>query len=414
MKLQMAGIDYRRASIGEREAFSLTKTHRTALALRIVQEFGFYGCVILSTCNRTEFWVSGDGPPLQTVLKQTIGLAAQEYQRLFTERCAKPAADYLFRLACGMESQIFGEDQILGQVKEAAQLSRAAGCMDPVLEVLFRTAVTGAKAVKTHVRLTPVNHSIAEAAVELLQSRYPTLLGQRCLMIGSGEMGRLAAHALLAKGAKVSMTVRENGCSHSVRAAVPAGCEVVPYEQRAALLEDFPIVISATSSPHFTLHYGQVAPVLQSPHTFLDLAVPRDIDERIGELPMVSLFDLDHLGLQRIAGPDILKQAYEILSGYQEQFALWYAFRQMVPEIQRVSRMVAQDAVLRLQKKIKKEIPAERVQEFQADLSRSIDKAVAKCLYGLKDTLAPPLWEVCIHALKQSAQSGDSSERNVS
>lgn len=413
MKLQMTGVDYRRASVEQRETFSLTKSHRTALATRLVRDFGFHGCVILSTCNRTEFWVSGDGPSLQTVLAETIGLAAGEYQHWFTGRYGKPAADYLFRLACGMESQIFGEDQILGQVKEAAELARTAGCMDSVLEVLFRTAVTGAKMVKTKVRLTPANHSIAEAAVELLQRKYPTLAGQPCLIIGSGEMGRLAARTLLAQHADVSITVRKNGCSHSIRPEVPAGCKVVDYQNRFAVLEEFPVVISATSSPHFTLPLEPVREALKTPHIFLDLAVPRDIDGRIGQLPMVSLFDLDHLGLQRTAAPGALRQAEQILRDYQEQFSDWYAFRELVPDIQLASRNIAEDAGLRLQRKIRRDVPEEPAERLQNEITQAVEKAVAKCFYGLKETLPSDLWGPCIHALKQSVQTEGSQERGL-
>ncbi|MCI9575399.1 MAG: glutamyl-tRNA reductase [Clostridiales bacterium] len=400
MQIKMAGIDYVHASIAQREAFALTKAHAAAMAKELVDSCGLDGCLILSTCNRTEFWISGaEQLPLSQILAKALPLFQPDYARFFTERNGKDAVDYLFRLACGMESQIFGEDQILGQIKEAASLARSSGSMDAVLEVLFRTAVTGAKAVKTQMKLTSDSHSAAEAAVALLKQVHPSLLGQKCLVIGNGEMGRLAARALVEQGADVSITLRAKGRHQNQDAIIPAHCSVVDYDQRVSLLDEFSLIVSATASPHCTLKWEEVAPVLQRPHVFLDLAVPRDIDPRIGSLPGVSLFDMDHLGLQHTVKPDILQQAEQILRGYQEEFIRWYEFREFIPQIHEISQAVAKDATLRLDKHFRQSHP-----EWEQNAYDAAKKAVAKLVYGLKETLPVPLWEPCLDALKQAVR----------
>lgn len=403
MQINMAGIDHVHASIDQRETFSLTKVHAAAMAKKLTDSYELDGCLILSTCNRTEFWVSGaDKLPLSQILTQVLPLSQQDYARFFTERNGKDAVEYLFRLACGMESQIFGEDQILGQIKEAASLARSAGSMDAVLEVLFRTAVTGAKAVKTKMKLTSDSYSAAEAAIVLLKQIHPSLLGEKCLVIGNGEMGQLAARALVEQGADVSITLRAKGHHQGQDTIIPAHCSVVDYDQRVSLLDGFPLVISATASPHCTLKWEEVAPVLQRPHVFLDLAVPRDIDPRIGSLPNVSLFDMDHLGLQHTVDPDILQQAEQILQEYQEEFIRWYEFREFIPKIHEISQAVAKDVTLRLDKHLRRSQP-----EWEQNTYNAAKKAVAKLVYSLKETLPLSLWEPCLDALEEAVRPRD-------
>ena len=150
MAIQMIGIDHSVAAIDIRTIFSFTQK-KTVEALEIIkQEKGICGCVLLSTCNRMELWVSteeGCVIALYELLCKIRAIHNDEYQKYFTERKEEDAVQHLFRLACGLESRILGEDQILTQVKGALVTAREHYAADNVLEVLFRMAVTDRKSV---------------------------------------------------------------------------------------------------------------------------------------------------------------------------------------------------------------------------------------------------------------------------
>lgn len=159
-----------------------------------------------------------------------------------------------------------------------------------MLETLFRSAVTSAKKVKTAVRLTEADQSVAVRMEAFLKGVMGPLAGTPCLVIGNGEMGRLAARRLVEAGCRVSMTVRRY--RHG-EVSLPDGVEAVSYEERLSLLPRVRLVVSATASPHYTLRAAEVGPALSGPKVFCDLAVPRDIDPAIASLPGARVYDTD-------------------------------------------------------------------------------------------------------------------------
>lgn len=170
MAIQMIGIDHSVAAIDIRTIFSFTQK-KTVEALEIIkQEKGICGCVLLSTCNRMELWVSteeGCVIALYELLCKIRAIHNDEYQKYFTERKEEDAVQHLFRLACGLESRILGEDQILTQVKGALVTAREHYAADNVLEVLFRMAVTAGKKVRTNVTFSTGNHSVIHRALQI-------------------------------------------------------------------------------------------------------------------------------------------------------------------------------------------------------------------------------------------------------
>lgn len=170
---------------------------------------------------------------------------------MYSSPCpAKTPVRHLMEVASGLRSRIWGEDQIISQVKDAIALAREAGCTDGVLETLFRSAISAGKEVKTEVRLTAVPTSAASMAVELLAAKLGDLAGKKALVIGNGEMGRLSASLLQQAGCEVWVTLRTYRHGETI---VPPGCGVVPYEERFHHMEGCDFLISATTSPHYTV-----------------------------------------------------------------------------------------------------------------------------------------------------------------
>ena len=405
MNLKMAGIDYHRASLDRRAVFSFGKAAAADGMRAVCESFGADGCVILSTCNRTEIWISGqtEESPCE-ILCRLKGIDLKEYADSFQCLEGKEAVWYLFRLSCGMCSRIFGEDQILTQVKEAVSLSREAGCADTVLETLFRTAVTAAKRVKTQTILTRKDHSAPVAAIELLKDKLGNLSGMPCLVIGNGEMGRLAASLLVQNGCQVKMTLRQYKMGDAV---IPGGCGAIDYDKRFEALRWAKIVLSATLSPHYTLRYEDAGEILKHGDGILiDLAVPRDIDPKIREIPGVICYDIDSLNCPESEENRAERQKAEaILKEYGEEWLRWYGFRSWVPIMEEISREVSEDFLGRLQKPMRKlQLPLEREKDFRHCLAAASEKAVSKLLFGLREELDQESWEVCISALLRSAK----------
>ncbi|MEG1538214.1 MAG: NAD(P)-dependent oxidoreductase, partial [Clostridiales bacterium] len=235
------------------------------------------------------------------------------------------AITHLCLLACGVKSQIWGEDQIITQVKEAITFAREQQSADSILEVLFRTAVACGKKVKTELRLTEKETSIANKLLEQLTNNENEI--KQLLVIGNGEIGRLTATKLLAAGYQVTMTVRQY-LHHPV--AVPEGATVIDYARRYEYFNAFDGIVSATLSPHFTVETAKLQELSNFPHLFFDLAVPRDIEKSVGKLPGVTLHDVDSLSSEEhsVHQQRMLQQIDTYIDKYKTDFYKWDEHRQ--------------------------------------------------------------------------------------
>ena len=326
MNIIMSGLDYSLAPVSLREKLTFPGSRAGQAAASIVANHqDILGCVILSTCNRTEIYLScrtGVDLDPAAFLCQEAGQSYEEFSYAFVTRHGEGCASHLALVSAGLKSQIWGDDQIVTQANRAIALSREAKAADAILETVFRLAVSAAKEIKTTVRLTKTSASASRKAVEVLCEKSGGLEGKKALVIGNGEMGRLAANALLVAGCQVWVTLRTYRHGETL---VPAGCKVLPYEDRYALLPEMDVVISATTSPHYTLGRESVAMLETLPPLMVDLAMPRDIDPEISELEGVEVFNIDQLG-ERISH-DIPQAALDILETYMDRLRHWLDYR---------------------------------------------------------------------------------------
>lgn len=407
--IKMVGIDHNKASIEYRELFSFTKAGAVEAMKVLKERYPIDGCVVLSTCNRTELWISTESnlSPYRMLcaLKETD---SARYRELFIEREGEAAVQHLLELACGLDSRIFGEDQIISQVREAIILARKNSCTDVVLEKVFQMAIGAAKKVKSQVQLAAADGSTALQVVSLLKEELGDIRGVTCLMIGNGRMGQLISSTLLAHGAVVKMTLRKamHG-THTTESVIPEGCIMIPYENRVQELAASTVVISATRSPHYTLKRNELEGFLnKEPSIWIDLAVPRDIEPEIGLLEGITLIDIDHLTKEesRERNGSGREQAMNILREYQAELKQWFAFRERVPEIQSIVKLSVEDVSKRLDHPLDTmELPEEEKKQMQIEIERAVEKSVGKLLFGLKDTLRHSLWKECLDAVYEAA-----------
>ena len=405
MSISMIGIDYSRAAVDIRAQFSFTKKNAVAAMEHLKEEPGIAGCIILSTCNRMEIWASTTEDwqgSLYEFLCREKGKEPAEYAQYFAERTEEEAVEHLFYLTSGLKSQILAEDQIITQVKDALSLSREAYCTDNVLEVLFRMAVTAAKKVKTKVIFSRGNSSVIHQAIHCLEEKGFSLFGKTCMVIGNGEMGKVAALALREAGAEVTVTVRQY---RSGIVNIPKGCERINYGDRGEFLPQCDLVVSATASPNYTLTRELLETVPPVEHLVLiDLAVPRDIEPSAGELSGITLYDIDSFKIDAVS-PKLqqsLEKAGEILQEQMEDFYNWYGGRDLIPRIQDIKAEAVQDLNLRILKSLRKTPMEEKDRE---NLLQAIDTAAAKVvnkmMFGLKDSLEEKEFLNCVEGLEK-------------
>jgi len=326
----MAGIDFNSAEIYEREIFAFTASQIHDALTYIYDIPGIKGCAILSTCNRTELWASGEecsDSDLIGLLCRVKGVDRQErYEKSFATREGADAVTHLFETACGLRSQIIGEDQILTQVKSAIEQARDAKTADDMLEKLFQTAIASAKKIKANVRVTTADASVAHAAVIKAREYFGALDGRKCLVVGNGEMGRLAAELLLSNGAQVTITLRKH---IQGKKSVPVGCKTIDYSMRHGVIPKCDVIISATVSPHRTVRKEDITAISSEnkQYLFIDLAVPRDIDEGIMEYKNAALVNIDHLGVNLSANPKAIEESTQMILKYMQDYHRWALLR---------------------------------------------------------------------------------------
>jgi len=321
MKLFVLSISHENAPLNIRERLSLTKRRQREIldfAHETAQEL-----LILSTCGRFELYVfaeSADG--IKRLAEEIGGADCAAYMKIYEDsECVR----HLMLTAAGLRSAILGEDQILGQVKDAYEAAMEHKATGKYLNTLFRLAVTGAKKVKTDTLLSKTPVSAATIAVRLCRDHLGTLKNKNVLIIGaSGKTGGAVLKNMLSlEGVKLHATRRKKG------GALPEidGAELIEYEKRYELLDECDAVISATLSPHLTLTADGIRKAIKTKkrRIFIDLAVPRDIEPAADELTAFRNID-DISEISENNGRiklDEVRKAEKILKEYEDRFEHW-------------------------------------------------------------------------------------------
>lgn len=393
------------AQINVRQCFAFTKSAMTLAMEKIKEDKRIKGCVILSTCNRMELWVNlSEGVELDlcAYICNLKELDAGQYKKFLKVREGEEAIRHLFFLSAGMKSQIVGEDQILTQVKEAAAFAREQECMDHVLEVLFRMAVTAGKQVKTEVSMDKANFSAAHQAIHFLREHGVVFSNKKALVIGNGEMGKITAQALMEEGAEVTVTVRQY---RSGVVNIPQGAKRVNYGERYSYIPECDFVFSATASPNLTITKELLENChIQKQQIYVDLAVPRDIDENLRTLENIELYDIDsfHLEHQSERMKQQLGRAEAILNQHMQSFHDWQESRDLVPRIQQVGAASGREFSWRMEKELKHVALEEKEKEvLREQMEQTAAKVVDKLLFALRDQVDTDILRQCVEVLEQ-------------
>jgi glutamyl-tRNA reductase len=313
MNVVVIGLSHHSSPVELRERFAFAET-KIPGALQSLRESGVAGeAVILSTCNRVEIYAATTLEPAAAFagLKKFLVTAHAVEEPLSHElyTLAEPQSlHHLFKVACGLDSMMLGETEILGQLKQAYALAQQHGHTGARLNKAFQRAFHAAKHIRTHTNIQRGSVSVASAAVELAEKIFNSLHEREVLVIGAGDTSEKTARALLSRGAR-SIIVASRTHERAVTLACELGGRAVPFDNWAAEFEKIDIAISSTSAPHHILDRAKLEPLMQArkqrPLLLIDIAVPRDIDPAVNFLENVYLYDIDDL--QAIAD-DYMKQ----------------------------------------------------------------------------------------------------------
>lgn len=399
--IQMFGIDYSTASVDVRSAFAIKKSEQSNIMNNLKDEFNLHGIVLLHTCNRTEVWVSGDAD-VKGVLAafcELKNVSASQYENYFTIREADDAIEHLMWLTCGLKSAIIAEDQILTQIKQAIDFARYEKLSDSSLDVLFRMAVTAAKKIKTEVVFSRANLSAVDEAIELLSEDGFDINNKKCLVIGNGAYGCLAANTLIRGGADVTVTIRQY---HSGEVMIPKGCKTILYGDRYNCFEQYDMIVSATASPNYTLTYDRLSKLnIDKDIILLDLAVPRDIEPRIKELCCYKMYNIDDFKTkQNDANEQAVSQAKKIIDEQIEEFRTWYNYRNTIPLIEGIKNSAVCDIEKRIDKDIRKlSIEKNDEEQLRNRVKDAAGKVVANIFYHMREVLDEEDFKKCVKAV---------------
>jgi len=341
MTLFALGLNHQTAPLDIRERVAFA-THALESALgELVRGHGATEAAILSTCNRTEVYVSaGETQAATAWLAEYHRLRPDELSPYLYTLPREQAVRHAFRVASGLDSMVLGEPQILGQLKEAVRVAESAGTLGTILHKLFQRSFAVAKEVRTNTQVGANSVSMAAAAVKLSARIFPSLHDQNVLFIGAGEMIELCATHFAAQ-APARITVANRTLERGQALARRFNARAIELRTLVDHLHEHDIVVSCTASSLPILGKGLVERALKArrrrPIFMVDLAVPRDIEREVGDLDDVFLYTVDDLqGIVQgnlDARRSAVEQAEAIIETQVGQFMHWMAVREAVPLI---------------------------------------------------------------------------------
>ena len=361
MSLAVVGVNHRTAPLEVRERFAHAAREVPASLERVLAA-GAGGGVLLSTCNRTEFYLAEPGArapdAVWAILSERLGdgRSASAYGYFRRDR---DAVRHLYRVSAGLESMVLGESQIQGQVREAWEMSKSQA--GPVLHRLFQSALLVGARVRTETGLAIGAASAASAAVAVAAKIFHQLAGRSALVLGAGDMAELAATCLASEGVQVTM-VANRTYERAQAVAEELGAQALTLDQAWEHFATADIVLSSTAAPHAVVTWERVAAAIERrgrrPLCILDLAVPRDVEPAVGRLENVFLYDIDDL--QTVAAQATTERRKEIPAAEHivteevDRFWAWYGGLAVVPVLKEFRGRLDQVRAQELERALKR------------------------------------------------------------
>lgn len=345
MFILTVGLNHKSAPVEIREKLNFPEHTQPEALARLISCPAIKGCVILSTCNRTEVYAvttevhAGVGA-VKDFFCHYSGLTKGEIYDYLYLHTLYEAVRHLFRVASGLDSLVLGETQILGQVADAYRVASENGATNKVINTLFQNAISVGKRVRTETGIDRMAVSISYAAVELAKQMFGSLENRSVLVLGAGEMSELTTKHLVANGV-TEVIVANRSFERAVGLASQFGGRAIPFEEMFSAMCGTDIVITATGARNFIINPEQVSKVLTTcPNRtifLIDISVPRNINPEVKNVSGVKLYDIDDL--QGVVDRNLAErqaaavECEKIISEEMDAFLKWHNSLFVVPTI---------------------------------------------------------------------------------
>ncbi|WP_025162098.1 glutamyl-tRNA reductase [Paraclostridium bifermentans] len=296
MDFAVVGVNHNNTPINIRETVSFTDTQKIE-GINFLLDNGIEEAIILSTCNRSEVYIYSNN------ISDKVEVVKNFYQDYFDvesieeflfNKTGEEAIKHVFNVSAGLDSLVLGEDQILGQVKDAHDFARQLGSSKKVFNKLFREAITVSKDIKTTTKISHQPLSISYIGIKCLKEKMGSLENKNALVIGLGKMSKLAMKHL--EEEQLNHIYVTNRSYEKLKSIQEEYKNLIPikYEDRYEVMDKVDIVISATASPHTVLKKAEM-PKTSNKLIMMDIALPRDIDKNLNEFENIEVYDIDDL-----------------------------------------------------------------------------------------------------------------------
>lgn len=350
MPILVTGVRQKMASIEVREKFALTEEEVSTAIQHLLTLPGIEECAILTTCNRSEIYANVTDTRLalesiERFYKEFKGFKMADYRAHLFVLLHEDAVIHLFRVASGLDSLILGEGQILGQVKDTLALSQQLKSAGPVLDKMFKAALTVGKRVRTETGIADKDVSVSRAAYEMARQQEPKLFDKNIALIGGGKMASILMASLKRDRRDHSGSIAIVNRSEARLASLTEkyGFPGHTWEEMDAVIAKADVLFVATGAPHLVLgpkHFQDKGDKL-----VIDIAVPRNVDPRVGEMTGIRLFNTDDLaqvgmGFSPETQEQLKQQAQEIIDEELTTFLQWQVTRPVLPTIAKLREKI--------------------------------------------------------------------------
>ncbi|MBS1814290.1 MAG: glutamyl-tRNA reductase [Acidobacteria bacterium] len=409
MSLLVLGVNHNSAPLDVRERLAIPANRLADATRTLLHQPGVREGLILSTCNRVEFFTEAEGagkPDLRAFLQNYFSLTPASVEPYLYELREREAVRHLFRVASSLDSMVVGEPQILGQVKASYTVAREVGAVSTSLERLLQSAFTVAKRVRSETEIGSSSVSIASVAVDLAHRIFGSLQGKQVLLVGAGKMSQLAARHLMQHGA-TQVLIANRTASRADALAEEFHGLAVPFDQLKEHAPKADIIITSTGAHEHVFTRTDAERILQRrkgrPVFFIDIAVPRDVDPAANIVEGAFVYSIDDL--QQVAAANQAQRSQEAAAA-EKIIALEVDRFQ-----QRLQTLDAVPAILSLQQH------AEQLRLAELDRARNKLASLTPEQQAAVEALTRSMMNKFLHApmqgLRDAANSGDMDALNA-
>lgn len=394
----LIGLNYKSAPVDVREIIAFTEDQIRQFTKNLKQLENVVGVVVLSTCNRTEIYfhikidTTQDGfDMVYNRLADYKNLNVSVKKHLYFFEGLK-TVKHLFSVTGGLNSMALGEDQIIGQVKNAFLISEHGHCAGPVLTRLFNRAFSAGKRIRTETKINEGSASVSSAAATLAKQQYPDIASRSILLIGAGQTGRLSMLSLIEKGCK-NLYITNRTFEKANEVAKEFKTTAVPFSDINKYLITCDIVMVATGSVTPLINKSMIAEVMPKrdfrPLTIVDLSVPRNVEQDVANIKHITLFDVDDTevvikGTFKKRKGEIIK-AEEIISTIANNYMEWLTSLNLSPTIRQIQENFRKihDMEFENYRKLKNGVDRKPIQDYGTHIADKFSHLIIESLKNI-------------------------------